>query len=73
MNDFDKINTLAKGILYNKKTGLCIFETNENEIKWYNVHIDDIEGKFYRGCLAKLYEYDDGIFKAIIEKNDKKN
>ena len=72
MKDFDETNALAKGIMFNKKTGLCIFETNQNEIKWYNVHIDNIEGKFYKGCLARLYEFDDGVLKAVIEKPDKK-
>lgn len=65
MNDRNK-TTIAKGIFYNKKTGLCIFETNFERIKWYNVHIDNIEGKFYQGCPAKLYQHDNEILKAII-------
>ena len=66
----------AKGIFYNKKTKLCIFETNQGETKWYNVHINNIEGKFYQGCPAMLYQYDDDneIIKAIIlEPDNKKN
>ena len=66
-------STLAKGIFYNKKTKLCIFEINNDKIKWYNLHIDKIEGKFYQGCSAKLYKYDEEILKAeIIEPGKKK-
>ena len=63
---------LTKGIFYNKKTDLCIFETHQDELKWFNVHIDNIEGKFYQGCPAKLYQYDDEILKAVILESDKK-
>ena len=73
MNNYNEINTIVKGIYYNKKTKLCIFEINQGELKWYNVHIDKIEGKFYQGCSALLYKYDDEILKAVIfEPEDKK-
>ena len=71
MKDYDEVEILAKGIFYNKKTKLCIFEIKQNDIEWYNVHIDDIEGKFYIGCLARLYKYDTGVIKAVITKPDK--
>ena len=59
-------STPAKGILYNKKTGLCIFEIQQNELKWINIHIDNIEGKFYQGCKAKIDQYNDGLFRVVI-------
>lgn len=72
MTGFNEISLLAKGIYYNKKTKLCIFEINQGELKWFNVHVDNIKGKFYRGCPAKLYQ-DNEILKAvIIEPDDKK-
>jgi hypothetical protein len=69
MKDYDEKEIIAKGIFYNKKTKLCIFECSQNDIEWYNVHIDDVKGKFYIGCHAKLYKHDTGIIKAIIEKS----
>ena len=73
MKNVNEIKPLAKGIMYNRKTDLCIFEINKGKIEWYNVHIDNIEGKFYKGCSARLYEYEDGLIKAVIENPDKKN
>ena len=71
MKDFNKI-VFAKGIFYNKKTSLCIFETNQEKIKWYNVHIDNIAGEFYKNCSAKLYMYNDIILKAVILESKRK-
>ena len=68
----DNNTALAKGIFYNKKTGLCIFETNHDKIKWFNVHTDNIEGKFFQGCRAKLYQNGDDILKAVIVDTKKK-
>jgi hypothetical protein len=36
------------------------------------VHTNDIEGKFYRGCPAKLYLNDNDILKAEILESEKK-
>jgi hypothetical protein len=70
MKDLNE-TVLAKGIYYNKKTDLCIFEVNEGELKWFNVHLDNIEGKFYQGCPAILYKEDE-VLKADILNSEKK-
>ena len=63
---------IAKGVVHNQETGLCVFEFHQGELKWFNIHIDNIEGKFYQGCKAKLDKYDDGLLKIAILESDKK-
>ena len=71
MEDFGKI-VLEKGIMYKKKSGLCLFEINQEKIELYNVHIDKIEGKFYKNCSTKLYLYNDIILKVVIIETQRK-
>ena len=65
-------SVLAKGIMHDKETGLCVFEIYQDDLKWFNIHIDNIEGKFYLGCKAKLDKYNDGLLKVVILEPDTK-
>ena len=59
-------SVFAKGIIHDRKTGLCVFEIYQDELKWFNIHIDNIEGKFHQGCKAKPDKYNDGLLKLVI-------
>lgn len=48
------------------------FETNQGKLKWFNIHLDNIEGKLYNDCSAKLYQQNEILKAVIIEPDDKK-